>query len=245
MKSSSRRFVRALLGAQDVEPLGVLNQHPVHEKTVDAIGVLERLAQAVTRLEVEREGHRTELEVEIDQGDLAPALMGDQPSHAGRHHGRADTTSGTGDRHQFPQPAIGFQPATVLGRVGERLLQQTRRHRLDEIVGDPVGQKIPEHATVIAIAERDHRHARLTDIRQAVDVRQGHVRLAEVDQEQARRAVLAQILDRLLDATLADRGVLQHQLADHLIDHRVGRGIGAEGKKVLTLRIRRPSARRT
>jgi hypothetical protein len=231
-----QRLVRRLLGTQDVELLGVLDQHAVHEQAIDPAGVLEGFTQAMARLQVERQRHCPELQIEVDQGYLAPPLVSDQPGDAGRDHGCSDTASGAGDGHQLAElVAAGFDHAG--GRVRERLLQQGGRDRLDQVVGDAMGQQIAEDRAVVALAERDHGHARLADVGQAVDVGERQLGLTEVDQQQPRRAMLAQVLDRLFDPAFTDRGVLQRHLADHLVDDGISRGVGAKGEKRFELRI--------
>ena len=119
-----QRLVGALLGAEHEQALGVLDQHPVHEQAVDPVRVLERLAQAVAGLEVERQRDGAELQVEVDQRDPPPPLMGDQPGDAGGHGGRADAAPGAGDRDQLAELVVALDHAALLGRGEDRLLQQ-------------------------------------------------------------------------------------------------------------------------
>ena len=78
-------------------------------------------------------------------------------------------------------------------------------------------------------------HARLAHVGQAVDIGQRQLRIAQIDHQELGRALLAEVLYRVLDGALADRGMGQHHLADHLVDHGVGLRVGDEGEELLTL----------
>jgi hypothetical protein len=160
--------------------------------------------------------------------------VGDQPGDAGRERGAADPAAGAGDRDQPAELLAALDHAALIAGREDRLLQQRRRDRLDQIVGDAVLQQVAEQPAVVARSERQHGHPRLADVRQAVDVRQRQLRVAQVDDQQLRRALLAQMLDRIGDGALADRGLGQHQLADHLVDDSVGFFVGDEGEELLT-----------
>jgi hypothetical protein len=159
--------------------------------------------------------------------------VGDQPGDAGRDRGAADAAARAADRDQLAELVIALDHAALLARREDRLLQQRRRDRLDQIVGDAVLQEVAEQAAVVALAEGDDGHTRLAHVGQAVDVGQGQLRVAQIHHQELRRALLAEMLDRILDGALADRGVGQHHLADHLVDHGVGLGIGDEGEELL------------
>jgi hypothetical protein len=235
--SSAQGFVGTLFRAQHEQAIGVLDQHPVHEQTVDPIRVLERFAQAMAGLEIQGQRNRAKLKIQVDQHDLATTLTGDQPCETRRHHGRPDSASGAGNRDQLADPGAGLDGTWLVRRGRDRFVQQTGRDWLDQVVGHAVRQKIAEHAAIVAITKGDHGDAGLADIRQAVDVRQRQLGFAEIDQQQVGRAVLAQVFHRFLDAAFTDRGLRQHHLTDDLIDHGVGVGVGAEGEKLLALRI--------
>jgi hypothetical protein len=189
----------------------------------------------VARLEVERQRDRAELQIEVDQDHAPPPLVGDQPGDAGRERGRADPAARAADRDQAAELLAALDHAALVARREDRLLQERRRDRLDQVVGDAVLQQVAEQAAVVARPERQHGHPGLAHVGQAVDVGQRQLGVAEVDHQQLGRALLAEVLDRVRDGALADRGMGQHQLADHLVDDGVGLFIGDEGEELLTL----------
>ena len=61
---------RRLLGAHRVEVFALLLRDLLDEQGIDAIRLVERLAQGVDRLEIERQHERSVMQVEIDQQHL-------------------------------------------------------------------------------------------------------------------------------------------------------------------------------
>ena len=53
--------------------------------------------------------------------------------------------------------------------AGQRLSQQLRVERLDDIVGNPGLQQIAVEADLIPVADRDHRDTRLADLGELMD----------------------------------------------------------------------------
>ena len=78
----------------------MLSHRPLQIKRVDPARALQRVAQAVCRLQIEGQGDAAELQVEVDKRHSAAATIGDRPGDAGRDHRCANAAPGTHRRDQ-------------------------------------------------------------------------------------------------------------------------------------------------
>ena len=162
---------QGLLAAEDVERVGLADHRPVDEERVDPARMLQRLAQARRRLEVQRQGDGPELQVQIDQGHSASAPVRDGPGDTGRKHRGADAATRAADGDQPAPPIALLTLGGALDDIQQRLLYQSRRDRLDQIVADAVVDQVAEQSDVIAVTDGDHGHAGLAHLGQLVDGR--------------------------------------------------------------------------
>ena len=120
------RIAERLLAAQHIERVRLSHHGAFHEQRIDPTGMLQRLAKSGRRLEIERERHRAELQVEIDQCHSASASIGDRPRNGGREHRGPDAAASTGDCDQ-PAASIALAPlCCALDDVKQRFLNQRR-----------------------------------------------------------------------------------------------------------------------
>ena len=57
--------------------------------------MLEGLPQARRGLQVQRQGHRPELQIQVDERDSPPPAVGDRPGDARRERGRSNAAAST------------------------------------------------------------------------------------------------------------------------------------------------------
>ena len=98
---------RRLLGAHGIEVFALLLRDLLDEQRVDAVGLVERLAQRVDRLEVERQHERAVVQVEVDQQHLFPEAGA---QHGGDRHGGgrgADAAARADDRQRARLGGLG------------------------------------------------------------------------------------------------------------------------------------------
>src|SRR5258708_25060369 len=132
-------IVERFLGGEDAQPFAGAAHRAGQEQAVDPLGVLERLAQPATGLEVETEREITELEIEIEEGDALLVLLAETPADARRQRRGADPAARTDQRDD----------TRLLGRRGvcgtldrpacleESLIERLGRDRLVKRVDGP------------------------------------------------------------------------------------------------------------
>ena len=168
--------------------------HAIEQRVVDAQRVGERLAQPGGRLDVERQRAIAVLQVEVDQCDPAALPIGEIPGRVDRQGRRADAAARPDEGDQGSEL---FMDQARIARMGpaarQRLGQQLRVERLDDVVGDPGMQQITVEADLVAIADRDHRDPGLADIGELIDLRYRNFGAADVDDQALGRAILAEV----------------------------------------------------
>src|SRR5205823_220870 len=98
---------RGGLGCQHAQIIADLDHGALDKQAVDARRLLQGLAQAAARVEVELQSDGPEMQVEIDERDPLTLLGGHQPG-AGNGRGRRADPAPAADEHDYlPQPIGG------------------------------------------------------------------------------------------------------------------------------------------
>ena len=98
---------RRLLRAHGVEILALLLGDLLDEQRVDAVGLVERLAQGVDRLEVERQHERAVVQVEVDQQHLFLEAGAEHGGDRDRRRRRADAAARADHRQRARLGVLG------------------------------------------------------------------------------------------------------------------------------------------
>ena len=87
------RLVDRRLGGEDAELVVGADHRALDEQAVDAARILDRVGQAAAGLEVERQRAGAEMDVEVEQGGRAAALVAHQPGQRGGDGRGADAAA--------------------------------------------------------------------------------------------------------------------------------------------------------
>ncbi len=181
------RLVDRRLGGEDAKLLVRPHHRALDEQAVDAARILDRVGEAAAGLEVERERAGAEMDVEVEQGGRAAALVAHQPGQRGGDGRGADAAADADHRRhdvgllarRLDHPRAGNGHL----RIGEGVAQLVGGERLQQIVLDAAGDEVAIEADVVDLAGGDHHRARLADFGERVDVVERVARFAEVDEQ--------------------------------------------------------------
>ena len=169
------------------------------------------------------------LQIEIGQRDAPVLLVGEMPGETGRDRGRPDAAA---------RPDAGDELADLLaerraalGLVGDGLRQQLRRHRLEEVFGDAGLDQVAIERDIVAVADRDDRDRRLADIGKIVHPRDREIFAADIDDQNAGRALAREVLDRLADVAAQDAQRRYSGRCGAVDDRGLGRRVGDKGQQ--------------
>ena len=164
-------FAQRLFRAKHEQPLADRRHYPLEQRVVDAQRIAERLAQPGVRLDVEHQRAIAVLQVEVDERNPAALPVGEVPGRVDRQRRRADAAARPDEGDQGSELSMDQARIAGMGPAArQRLGQQLRVERLDDIVGNPGMQQITIEADFVAVADRDHRDAGLADIGELVDL---------------------------------------------------------------------------
>ena len=195
-----QRLMDGRLGRQDRKALVGANHRTFDEQAVDAARVLDGIRQTATRLQIERESPRSEVDVEVQKGRRPIGFLAQQPSQRSRDRRRADATADAEDGgHDVRLVDLRFAARTGQDRlrIRERVAQMIDRERHEQIVVDAACDEVAIEADIVYLARCDHDRPRLADFRKRVDVVQRVSRFREVDEQDVRARGDRQGLDRV------------------------------------------------
>ena len=203
-----QRLVDRSLGRQDRQLVVGLDHRAFDEQAVDAAGVLDRIGQAASGFEVERQRAGAEVHVEVEQRGRAAVLVAEQPGERGRQRRRARTAARADDRDHHVRAFT--RRLDLLGSVehrlcaGERIAQLVGAERLEQIVLDTAGDEVAVQPDIVDLARGDDDGAGFADFGKRVDVVQRIAAFGQVDEQDLRAGGNRQRLDGVAQAALHD-----------------------------------------
>jgi len=215
--------IQRLFPAQDEQAVGGIDHCAADEQRVDALRVLNRLAQAPPRKQIQSQGAGAEVEIEIDKRGLQAELFGQRPGSADRDRAGADATANAGYdggatafRLRFFAADIGWIPA-------QRIDQQFIRDRLDQVVDGTCRQDAAVERNIVLGSDCDHLFSR--PLNQVGDIADRVGRRRHIDDD--RVGVELDLFQGLGDAAGHHLGRLQqaaiHQATKHVARVRIVR----------------------
>jgi hypothetical protein len=217
-------------------PYGVRDEH-----VVDAVGMIERLAQGRARLGVELQRAIAALQIEVEQRHAAFAAGGDMPGEVGGDRRGADAAAHAEHRDQLAGARRRISRTAVEDRP-EGAVDQRHHERLEEILRDADRFEVAVQDDVVAVADDDNLEAGRRFLGKPPQRQHRIGEPAHVDDDEARRGAARQLFDRPVDAAVHDLPV-DHpdigQTAAHQVFGITVEQIGEHGRR----RLRRVDAR--
>ena len=128
-------------------------------------------------------------------------------------------------------PTFWLSDVAAFGLVCNGLREQLRRHRLEEVFGDAGLDQVAIERDIVAVADRDDRDRRLADIGKIVHPRDREIFAADIDDQNARRALAREVLDRLADVAAQDAQRRYSGRCGAVDDRALGRRVGDKGQQ--------------
>ena len=145
--------VEGLLGREHVQALAELRHRVLQEGLVDPLGVVERLAQAAGRLDVERERDVAGVDVHVDERGAPRQLLGHDEGGVDRERRDADAAAGA---DHADDAALGADAVAGLLEADEDRAELVGVDRLDQVVAGAGAHDPAEVVDVVDGAERHH-----------------------------------------------------------------------------------------
>ncbi len=224
----TQHLLEWLLAGEDRQFAAIARHGRGQQLAVDALGVLEGLAQAAARLEVEAQGDIAEMEVEVHERRAQLAFLDKEPSRGDRQRRRADAAARTDKRKKPDRPRrvaaarLGIDPQCRRQCTVEHLA----RYRLDEIIGNAQCRELAVKADIVDRPDGDKADQGAA---QPGELGDGAGRIGDagdIDEQNMRRRAGANRADRRVDAADLHASLqpaeLGNRAADRLARHLVG-----------------------
>ena len=179
-------------GGEQRQAFRAAGHHPVHQHRVEAVGLAQRVGDALQRVLVEVEPGGPERQVEVDQHRAGLQPLGDR---------MGDIVSQGRD----PRPALGAAESDLATDERRRGIgveagggadQQQRVERRDQILRHPAAHQLAIEGDVVGRTDDHHLGARVADLGQAVELSQQHRgRVGALDHHQRGRGLVLIGLD--------------------------------------------------
>ena len=165
-------------------------QHrPFKKKFIDPVRIFERLAQAAAGRNIKHQRAGAVIHVQIDKGDAPVFLVGKMPGQIGRNRAGPDAAAGADDRDDLPLFLAERRARCGLAdteQVIDRGLRQGLGQGLDNIIADTGVDEVAIETDVVAVADHDDGHARLTHLGQMMNLADRKFHAGDVDHQRNR-----------------------------------------------------------
>ncbi len=168
LKGLGLRFIIAFQrrgGGEQRQMLAALDQQPVEQHVVQALGRGQRVGDALGGLLVEIQAHGAERQVEIDHRGVDMQLLGDAPADIVRQGGGAGTATGADKGHH---PADRARRRIEI-KAGDRLDDLQRRQRCHQIFRGAAAHQFAVQLHVIDAADHHHLGGGIAHFGQAIE----------------------------------------------------------------------------
>src|SRR5258708_385767 len=137
------------------------------------------------------------MQIEIDQRDPPRLPVGEVPREVDRHRGRADAAARADEGNHLTEFAADRGRFGAALRHVQRPGDETVGERLDDVIGYPGLQQIAIEPDLIARTDDDDADAGFAYISETVHLGDRQLNIADIDDENTRRAGVRQVLHRL------------------------------------------------
>ena len=183
-RRADRRF-----GREDRQVVVGADHRALDEQSVDAARIVDRVGQAATRFEIERQGAGAEMHVEIEQRGRHLVIDAEQPGERSRDGGCPYAAARADDRGgdmALGRRAVGLRRSEDHLRMRQRIAQLRGVQRLEQIVVNAARQQIAIEPHVVHLPDGDDHRAGFAHFGQGVDVVQRIAAFRQVDEEDRR-----------------------------------------------------------
>ena len=164
------RRIDGCLGRKQRQFFVGLDHGAFNEQAVNPAGVVDRIGQAATGLQVQRKSSGAEMNVEVKQRGQALPVMAEQPGQRGRNGRCADAAARADhsgrDMGLFGLMIIVFRCIQDRLRLRQDVAQLVRTKRFQQIVLQAADDKIAIQAYVVHLTHGNHNGARFADLGQ-------------------------------------------------------------------------------